>query len=141
MDINVEQIDTAMVIEPSGRIDTAAAQELQQAITEQMEGGQRFLAVDFARTERVSGAAMRVLLSVTKKLHGSGGTLVLCGMNPEVARAFDLAEFSGRFSVAPDRRQAVLTLRSAAELARAADRAAALLAGAEKRRESEGQSR
>jgi len=141
MEISLEQIGTAQVVQPSGRIDSTAAQELQEKLTELMEGGQRFLAVDFSRTERISGAAMRVLLSVTKKLQGGGGTLVLFEMNPEVAKAFELAEFSGRFSVAGGQSEALEQLRAAAELAEAASRAAALLAVGEKRQQSGGKNR
>ena len=141
MEIILEQIGTAQVVQPSGRIDSTAAQELQEKLTELMEGGQRFLAVDFSQTERISGAAMRVLLSVTKKLQGGGGTLVLFEMNQEVSKAFELAEFSGRFSVAGGRSEALVRLKAAAELAEAASRAAALLAVGEKRQQNGGKKR
>lgn len=141
MDIVVEDQDPAVILQPCGRIDSGGSQELQQRLTELIEAGQRYLAVDFTQTESVSGAAMRVLFSAAKKLQGAGGFLVLCGMKQEVSKAFDLAEFSGRFSMAPGRAEAVAALATAAQLARAADRAAALLAGAEHRRDTKERSR
>ena len=103
-----------LIVRPEGRIDTTTSEELERWIGTRLDGGTRRLVVDMSATDYISSAGLRVLLVTLKRLKGSGGTLVLGGLNTSVRQIFELAGFLSIFGVEADVDRAVARAAGAA---------------------------
>ncbi len=127
-ELKQSQSGSFVVLSPVGRLDTKTSPELEKKVVELLQGGSRRFVVDFAPTEYVSSAGLRVLLMLAKKLAGGEGSLVLCGMNPAVREVFDVAGFSSVFTITPTVAEAVASAPGQTRMEELAQRAAAHLA-------------
>ena len=67
----------------SGRVDAATASELEQFISDRIEGLEE-LVLDFKGVEYISSAGLRVLLGTYKAMEDQKGKLIIRGINKEV---------------------------------------------------------
>ncbi len=102
-----------LIVRPEGRIDTNTSEELERWIGNRVDGGRR-LVVDMSAVDYISSAGLRVFLVTVKKLRGTGGQLVLAGLNPSVRQIFELAGFLSIFTVETDVDRAVARATDAA---------------------------
>jgi len=98
-----------MVVE--GRVWSATAAELTRVLTGQRGGGPRKLVVDLTGVDYVNGAGLRAFETAAAGVDGSGGELVVCGLQPPVQVAFDLAGAIPNLTIAPSRDAALQRLR------------------------------
>jgi len=80
------------VVSVSGRLDSVTAQELEKSCVSLVAGGGKFI-FDLSRLEYVSSAGLRSVLVIAKKLKGTGGSLVLCGLTGLVQEVFAISGF------------------------------------------------
>jgi anti-sigma B factor antagonist len=99
MEITTTSKDNATTISLNGRIDTATAPELEQAINKVIDGGQRKVLLDFAGISYISSGGLRVLLATAKKLKNPGDKFGICALSPEVLKILKLAGFTSIFSI------------------------------------------
>jgi anti-sigma B factor antagonist len=137
--IAVDQIEDVVVVQPTGELDTGFALELQDRLRDLLDQGARRVAIDFAKTGQIGSVGLRVLLTLGKRLEGMDAGLILCSMNTEVKRAFQVAGLTEQFVVAATPAEAVRQLRAEERIVRLSDRAAELLASAEERDRRRGQ--
>ena len=104
-----------LVVRPEGRIDTNTSEELESWLMSRLAGGPRRLVVDMSAVDYISSAGLRVFLMTVKKLRGTGGQLVLGGLNPSVRQIFELAGFLSIFAVEADVDRAVARAAGAAD--------------------------
>lgn len=128
MDIREEREGTLLVLTPQGRLDTAAAADLQLLAMQLVEAGERRVLVDLSTTSEVSGTALRVLLMLSKRLQGLGGAMAVCGMAEEARHALQVAGLDGAFPVFPGRDAAVAQIRTVGRDKGRAERVAELAA-------------
>ncbi len=82
-----------------GRLDTITASDLEHAINSRIDGGDRKILLNFAKTSYISSGGMRVLLATAKKLRNDGDRFGLCNLTPEVHKVLKLAGFTSLFSI------------------------------------------
>lgn len=99
MEITTTSKDNATTLSLNGRIDTATAPELEQAINRVIDGGQRKVLLDFAGISYISSGGLRVLLATAKKLKNPGDKFGICALSPEVLKILKLAGFTSIFSI------------------------------------------
>lgn len=99
MEITTTSKDNATTLSLNGRIDTATAPELEQAINRVIDGGQRKVLLDFAGVTYISSGGLRVLLATAKKLKNPGDKFGICALSPEVLKILKLAGFTSIFSI------------------------------------------
>ncbi|AGB03261.1 STAS domain-containing protein [Methanoregula formicica] len=99
MEIKTTSKDNATTLSLNGRIDTATAPELEQAINKVIDGGQRKVLLDFAGVTYISSGGLRVLLATAKKLKNPGDKFGICALTPEVLKILKLAGFTSIFSI------------------------------------------
>jgi len=99
MEITTTNKDNATTLSLNGRIDTATAPELEQAINKVIDGGQRKVLLDFAGISYISSGGLRVLLATAKKLKNPGDKFGICALSPEVLKILKLAGFTSIFSI------------------------------------------
>jgi anti-anti-sigma factor len=108
IEIAERKVGDALIVEPTGSIDTRTFQDLDSRLLALFKEGNRLFVLDFSNVEFISSAGIRVLVKLTKMLGGSG--LALCGLNDQVATVLDIAGFAGFFTIASDRRAAIAKL-------------------------------
>ena len=107
MEITTTSKDNATTLSLNGRIDTATAPELEQAINKVIDGGQRKVLLDFAGVTYISSGGLRVLLATAKKLKNPGDKFGICALSPEVLKILKLAGFTSIFSIYPSEGEAL----------------------------------
>lgn len=134
MEIREERDHSVLVLVPDGRLDVAAAAELQLRAMKLVEAGERRVVVDLARASELCGAGLRVLLMLGKRLEGLGGAMAVCGVADETRRALQLAGLDGALPVVSERAAAVAGVGTAGgekgRIERVTDLAARLLGAA-----------
>jgi anti-sigma B factor antagonist len=93
--------ENATVIAITGRVDTATAPVLEQAINKEIELGHRKILLNFSQVTYISSGGLRVLLATAKKLKSPDDRFALCGLSAEVHKILRLAGFTSIFSIYP----------------------------------------
>lgn len=101
--------DVTIAVLPT-RIDAVGAKDVEDRLTACFEAGARTVVADFAATEYVSSAGLRVFLAALKFLQKEQGRIVLCGLAPFVAEVFDVSGFSTLFEITESRDEALTLL-------------------------------
>ncbi len=107
MDIVSETHGQVLLLRPEGRLDTETAGELELALHDAFEAGQRHYVLDMAKISYVSSAGLRILLALAKKLDGDIGTLRLAALNASVKQVFDIAGFTALFDIRSNHKAAL----------------------------------
>ena len=113
MEIGEERAGGALVVAPTGRVDSVSSGELERHLVSRLDAGERRLVIDLTGVEYISSAGLRVLLLAAKRLKPPAGALVLCGIGPSVRTVLELAGFMSLFVVEPARAQALARIEAA----------------------------
>jgi anti-anti-sigma factor len=97
----------AVVVAPTGRVDSTTSNRLERHLSILLASGERHIVVDFARVEYISSAGLRVMLVLARRLKDARGALALCAMGAPVRHVFELAGFMPLFAVDGSREAAV----------------------------------
>ncbi len=107
MDITTATRDGATILTIKGRVDTATAPALEQAINHQIEQGNKKILLNFSGVSYISSGGLRVLLATAKKLRNPGDKYGLCCLSTEVHKVLKLAGFTSIFSIYPGEGEAL----------------------------------
>jgi anti-anti-sigma factor len=99
MEITTTNRDGATILTVAGRIDTATAPALEQAINREIEHQHRKILLNFSAVSYISSGGLRVLLATAKKLKNPGDRFALCCLSAEVLKILKLAGFTSIFSI------------------------------------------
>lgn len=78
---------------PEGRIDTLAADEMDQALQSAVAGGSHKIVVDMSGVDYISSAGLRALAAVLVKCRDEGGDMKIAALNERVTRVFNIIGF------------------------------------------------
>ena len=87
------------VVQPDGRIDTEAAERLDQVLQGAVAQGNSRIVVDMSKVEYISSAGLRSLAAVLVKCRDDGGDMKLAALNERVTRVFKIIGFDLLMSV------------------------------------------
>ena len=107
--VSEEDLGSVRLVVVEGRVSSATAAELTRALIRRADGSQK-LVVDLTGVDYINGAGLRAFETAAAALNGSG-QLVVCGLQPPVQVAFDLAGAIPNLTIEPSRDAAVLRLR------------------------------
>jgi anti-sigma B factor antagonist len=99
MEITQRVEDGITVVEPAGRIDTEAAERLDQVLQAAVASGNHKIVVDMSKVEYISSAGLRSLAAVLVKCRDEGGDMKLAALNERVTRVFKIIGFDLLMSV------------------------------------------
>lgn len=91
MEIAKQQVDGALQLTLSGRLDSTWAASLASEIDESIREGARHLHLDMAGVPYMSSAGIRVLISASRQLHTVKGTLAVVNPSAEVRKLLALS--------------------------------------------------
>jgi anti-anti-sigma factor len=107
VEITTTTRDNATILSVAGRIDTATAPALEQAINHEIEQQNRKILLNFSAVSYISSGGLRVLLATAKKLKNPGDKFALCCLSAEVLKILKLAGFTSIFSISPSEGEAL----------------------------------
>jgi len=110
MDVKTSRAGDLVTAVVSGAIDMRAASDFEKALVTSIEEGGRRVIVDFERVDLLTSAGIRVLVTLTRRLQGAGGALVLCALGPAVRRVFEISGLTTQFRIAASRADALAAL-------------------------------
>jgi anti-anti-sigma factor len=102
------------VVAISGRFDSGVAREIRERLSQLVAGGASCMLLDLRGAEYISSAGFWSLLAVGREIEARRGSLVLCGVDGEVRRLFDLSGFAGLFKICPTRELGIAAARGSA---------------------------
>ncbi len=111
MDIQTEQQAGVLILKPSGRIDSANADEFQQSLSAVIDDRQRAVIADLKDVDYMGSAGLRAILIVAKALRERGAKFALCSMTPTITDLFKVSGFSQVMTVLDSRADALAHMR------------------------------
>ena len=111
--LTINAIDTGadvVALAFEGEFDLAAVPAVREQIDAAVAQDARGVVLDLELVGFVDSSALRELLRADAALRAAGAALVLVGVQPPVARLFELTRATGMLTVAPSVRQAVTQL-------------------------------
>lgn len=110
MNIEPTELDKAVLLKVTGRMDAENAPEFEQACNRWIAQGRKHLIADLADLQYVSSMGLRSFLSVAQKLQSTSGSLILCGLHGLPRQVFEMTRLIGLFPVFESTEQALATL-------------------------------
>jgi anti-sigma B factor antagonist len=108
MEISTQEFKHCEMIKVKGRVDSATAPQLAQALEKAAEGGKYKLVVDMAELEYMSSAGFRALLAAQRNSKKyNRGEVVLASVPDRIREALELAGFTELFKTFDDPLHAV----------------------------------
>jgi serine/threonine-protein kinase RsbW len=100
---NQAEVDrTFSVVTARGRIDAAAAPDLESQLEAVLAQGNTHIVVDMADVSYISSSGLKVLLATLRQARRQGGQLVLCNLQPKVTSIIEVIGFDQVFLIAQD---------------------------------------
>ena len=97
MTTNIQEIEGKIVAILSGELDTAAAQETEQALQPLLKSEGRDIVIDCTDLEYIASSGLRILLSILKQAKSVGSRVILKNVNEVVRDVLDLTGFISIF--------------------------------------------
>ena len=87
-----------VVIDVEGQLIAGNRQQLKDAVVPEIDRGARHFVIDFADTGYIDSAGLGVLVSLSKKIRESDGTLRLTNLNDDLRTLFELTKLDTLFT-------------------------------------------
>jgi len=110
MQIEPTELEKAVLLKVTGRMDAENAHEFEEACDRWITQGARHLIAELAGLQYVSSMGLRSFLSVAQKLQGKSGSLILCGLQGLPRQVFEMTRLIGVFPVYESAEQALQKL-------------------------------
>ncbi len=107
ININVSGHDKATVVEASGRIDSMNANQLGDALSNEIEEGNYNLVLDLNAVDYMSSAGLREMVSTLKKAKRASGDLRIAQPSDRVREVLEMAGLYTIFKIYPTQADAV----------------------------------
>ena len=110
MHIREERRGDVSIVSIDNHLDTAAAPDLEQKLTQVVDDGVRRLVVDCEGLEYINSAGLKVFLLAAKRLDALGGRLVIAALGPSVLTIFQTIGFDKIMKIVATRADALSAL-------------------------------
>jgi anti-sigma B factor antagonist len=110
MTIEPQELDKAILLKVSGRMDAENAHEFEKACEQWITRGNKHLIADLEGLQYVSSMGLRSFLAVAQKLQSASGSLILCRLNGLPRQVFELTRLIGLFPVFDNPEQALASV-------------------------------
>lgn len=97
MQINLRNVDGAVVLTPEGRIDHSSADAFQVALAQHLEqcrSGTPMVVLDMSHVDYISSVGLRVLMMAAKQVKAQEGRIAVAALTPMVSEVFAISRFN-----------------------------------------------
>ena len=102
MNLETRELKHVNVVKVTGRVDSATAPELEQALQGLLDAERSQIVLDLQDADYMSSAGLRVLVAMHKATKKNGGGLCLAQPSDRVREVLDLAGLTPVFVIYPD---------------------------------------
>jgi anti-anti-sigma factor len=110
MNIEPTQLDKAVLLKVSGRMDAENAIEFEKACEVWISQGSKHVIADLNELKYVSSMGLRSFLAVAQTLRSKSGSLIFCGLQGLPRQVFEMTRLIDLFPVYETAQQALATL-------------------------------
>lgn len=107
MTLNEEKDGEVVILGLSGKFDTENAKTFLEKISQIVDGGERYVLLDFTNVTYINSTGLRALILLAKRLGSSSGKLVLAGVNDQIQKVFKISGLTSIFVLQPTRAEAL----------------------------------
>lgn len=107
-----EKKGNVLILHLEGRLDALSTPDAEKIILQHIADGSTLLLLDFSSVDYITSAGMRLLLSLSKKLKGLSGTMVLYAVPPNVMDVFKLSGFDHILTIFETEKEALSYLHT-----------------------------
>lgn len=100
MNVNESRIDSFILVQISGRVDSLSSESLKDRLQE-LGGREERVLIDCTAMDYIGSAGLGALLTLLKLIQNKRGTLRLFGLQPRIAEVFAIAGFDRLFPIFP----------------------------------------
>ena len=106
VEIKVEQEGDIYLVTLEGRIDATTTPRVEKKLANLLDVAKK-IAIDFSDIVYLSSAGLRLLLSITKKMHAKKGQVVFFSMSDDVMEIIRMAGFERVLKIYSSKNEAV----------------------------------
>ncbi len=99
MDVQIGEVEGAIVVQISGDVDGSSAPALQEQVLGAASPGCRMV-MDMSNCSFMSSAGLRIMLLLHREICGASGQLVLAGLSDDLKNTMEATGFLKHFAVA-----------------------------------------
>jgi anti-sigma B factor antagonist len=107
LEISEKKVGEVNVVNPCGRLDAYAANDVERKLNSFTDTAQVCLVVNLEKLEYISSAGLRVLIATLKKARKQQGDVRLTCLQPYVKDVFDISGFTQLFQIFDKEEEAV----------------------------------
>jgi anti-sigma B factor antagonist len=104
---SIIEMNGITIVDVGGELIVGNRQELKDAVLDRLNTGDRLFLIDFSDSSYIDSSGLGVLVSLSKKIRESGGTLRLAGLNEDLRTLFELTKLDTLFQIADTRARAI----------------------------------
>ena len=101
MQIIAKKKEPAIVLSIHGHFNAAATPEFERILNQHLNTGERRFVLNLAELTFISSAGLCSILAAAKKIKEQGGNLVVCALQGEALKVFEISGFAALFSIYP----------------------------------------
>lgn len=101
MQVIVKKKDPAVILSIRGHLNASAAPEFERIFNQHLDSGERRFVLDLAELTFISSAGLCSILATAKKIKERDGNLVVCALQGEALKVFEISGFAALFSLCP----------------------------------------
>lgn len=102
MNIDIEQLESAVILTPHGEIDLSSSPELRESLLNALRDKPVKLIVNLSNTPYMDSSGVATLVEAMQRAMRSNTKLVLCGMEEKVRSIFEIARLDAVFTIVDD---------------------------------------
>lgn len=99
MNINITEVGNIITAVFDGRLDTIAAQQIEETVTPLLEHADRTIILDCEKMPFISSSGLRIFLKIRKEVAAKGGQMFLRNVNDDVMQVFKMTKLDGVFEI------------------------------------------
>ena len=99
MDLKTRKVDETIIIELEGRLDVHLSLEIEQAVNDIIDSGERKLLCDLDKVVYLSSSGLRIFIAAMRRLKGLDGSLKLANLSEDVKKIFRVVELIDLFEI------------------------------------------
>jgi anti-sigma B factor antagonist len=107
MDISVQALKRAQIVDVKGRIDSSSAPQLDDKLKQLRDAGNYNIVLDLSGVDYMSSAALRAIVSALRDCKRHGGDVFLANPSSRVGEVLELAGLTSLFQIFDDKTSAV----------------------------------
>lgn len=99
MNITITEEGKQVIAAFDGRLDTVAAQQIEETITPLLEHADQTIILDCEKMPFISSSGLRIFLKIRKEVAAKGGKMQLKNICPDVMQVFKMTKLDNLFEI------------------------------------------